>query len=387
MFTLNEPSTLYSYNDVTIWPRNSENRHVDEADLNFCYDIGLGKQSSPPLINAPMDTVCSPDLIRYLHNDLGMFVTVHRAFKSASDQIDFLSRCLLSCDGHSSPGISSYLFNRVFMSVGSLQKHKDWIDELLCVRFYSGCAYGINFLVDMANGDTKTCIETVEYIAEKSDAVIMAGNVATKSGYERLAKAGAKFIRVGIGGGAICTTRVNTGFGIPTLHSIGCIAPTKCPGTYLVADGGIESPGDICKAMAAGADMVMLGNMLCSTDLSGGRKFTDTGLAKDGDEIKWVEYKGMASKDVGAVLSQNRRHSVEGVSGLVRYRGKTREYLPQVLENLKAAMVYYGGVTNWTDFYRLTKFGRFDNQGWAESQPRVHAYNVLDRSVDSNQQG
>jgi IMP dehydrogenase len=140
------------------------------------------------------------------------------------------------------------------------------------------------FCIDMAHGDSIACVDTIKYIKslfnnsskknyyEKKfqDNHIIAGNVATVIGFKRLQKAGANGIRAGIASGAICSTAIETGFGVPILTNIIDMAKYKKKNTWLIADGGCKATGDIAKAVYFGADFVMLGKMLASTDLACG---------------------------------------------------------------------------------------------------------------------
>lgn len=367
---MNDIRRVLSYNDVLLCPRNSELEHLSDANIRCCYD----GYEALPLINAPMDKVCTPELLTLLdYNDC--FTTIHRWFDSVEDQIKFFE----SCDVDPI---------RCFIAVGIVDKWKSWIDRLIEYQKENAGENYFNFLVDVANGDTRSAIDTVSYIKSKSgdDTMIMAGNVATKSAFRRLQDVGANFIRVGIGGGSICSTRLNTGFGIPTLTSVMDCALVK-NGAYLVADGGIESSGDICKAMAAGADMVMLGKMLAATSLSNGEKldsnFSPTYICQRSglDYIepiipsmyKWVRYSGMASKEANEKLKSKKSVvSIEGVSGLIPYTGETQEVVNNIIGNLQSAVAYYAGCTNWDDFRRSVKFLEISQQGWEESKTRVN---------------
>jgi IMP dehydrogenase len=281
-----------------------------------------------------------------------MPTTIHRWFDTPEDQIKFFESCSWVTSESS-----------CFLSVGMKSKWESWIRKLINYRFETGRYFSI--LVDVANGDTKGCVETVKWIKTLDpNVIIMAGNVATRSGFARLQDAGAKFIRVNIGSGSICSTRINCGFGVPTLTAIMDCAKVK-EYSYLVADGGIEYPGDICKAMAAGADMVMIGKMLAATSLSGGEKI-------DIDGEKYVRYSGMASKDaIEKLKSQKSAISVEGASGLIKYTGETEDVVNGIFGNLKSAMAYYAGCRNWKEFQRKVKFLEITSQGWEESKTRL----------------
>jgi IMP dehydrogenase len=163
---------------------------------------------------------------------------------------------------------------------------------------------------------------------------------------------------------SICSTRTKTGFGIPTLTSIMDCAQVKDK-AYLVADGGIESSGDICKAMAAGADMVMVGKVLAATSLSSGEKV-------DVDGKKYVRYSGMASKEaIDKLKSKKSVVSIEGVSGLIEYTGETEDVVEGILGNIQTAMAYYAGCKNWREFKRDVKLIEITSAGWDESKTRV----------------
>lgn len=346
---MNDIRRVLSYNDVLLCPRCSELEHLSDADIK----VDCGYLSGVyPIINAPMDKVCSVPLIKFM-DDIGCATTIHRWFNSPEEQIKFFEEC----------NIKNEL--KCFVSVGNVAKWQDWIEKLFEYRIKSDNYF--NILVDVANGDTKSCVDTIEYIRKNGPASIqiMAGNVATKSGFRRLQEAGANFIRVGIGGGSICSTRLATGFGIPTLTSVMDCASVK-DDAYIVADGGIENSGDICKAMAAGADLVMVGKMLASTSLSNGEKV-------EVDGHKFVRYSGMASKEANEKLKSKKSVvSIEGVSGLIPYTGETEEVVKNIIANLQSAVAYYAGCRNWKEFKRSVKFLEITQQGWEESKTRVN---------------
>lgn len=355
---MNDIRRVLSYNDVLLVPRHSNLDHLTDANISFNYKTFKAKA---PIINAPMDKVCSLSLIKCLANDFSLPVTIDRWFENANDQIKFYKDCELH--NKKQP--------MVFFAVGIVAKWEKWIEKLIKYRINDEQKFG--FLVDVANGDTKASIETIKFIKDYSpDASIMAGNVATRSGFARLQAAGANFIRVGLGGGSICTTRTNTGFGLPTLTSVLDCAKEKDT-AYLIADGGIENPGDICKAIAAGADMCMLGKMLAGTSLSNGDKLDEAGdLTDNPNEIKWVSYSGMASKEANRKLKSTKTIvSIEGESGQIPYTGETKEIVGNIIGNLQSAVSYYAGCRNWTEFRRKVKFVEITSSGWEESKTRV----------------
>jgi IMP dehydrogenase len=332
-----------SYSDVSMVPRYSGTLSKSEVDLVVDYSQLPIPFEAIPVWNAPMDTVCSPELCGYL-NENGYVTTIHRFFDSVGDQVDFYRKCNFKYP------------RRVFISVGSVHKWEDWIDNLLDM------AEDFGILVDMANGDTKTCIDTVAYIRSRRTLKnIMAGNIATRSAYEHLAEAGANLVRVGVGGGSICTTRLKTGFGVPVFTSVLACCGAKIDGVYIIADGGIEHAGDMAKAMAVGADGCMLGKLLAGTSLSGGHKL-DNGM---------VVYNGAASRDARSKLGEKNSGSIEGVEGQIPYTGTTEDFLGDWCENLRSAVSYYGGCRNWKDFSRTSKFVEITSTGLMESGIRV----------------
>ena len=199
----------------------------------------------------------------------------------------------------------------------------------------------------------------------------MAGNVATFIGAKDLIKAGADILRVGIGPGSICSTRVVTGVGVPQLTAIMEVAKA-CKDTQvtIVADGGIQQIGDIAKALAAGAHAVMLGSLLACRTESAGETVTI-------DKKQYKTYRGMGSTE--AVLSGSSRYGQtninnsaqvvsEGVSGLVEQKGSVKEYLQQVKGSLKSSFFYVGG-KNLKQFQEKAKFIRITTSVMQENHP------------------
>lgn len=352
---------VLSFNDVLLVPRNSELSHLTDANIKVEYSKAPSPFTSYPICNAPMDKVVSVKLLKYLNDVMDMPITIHRWFNSAEEQIQFFESCNLKNN-----------LQHCFFAVGIVDKWKNWIDALREYREKYGVCYGI--LVDTANGDTKASVETVKYVRDTFNATtnIMAGNCATRSGFARLQDAGANFIRCGVGGGSCCETRTVTGMGVPTLTTVLDCAKVKDT-AYLISDGGIETPGDICKAMAAGADMAMLGKMLAATSDSGGAKCdVDGNITENESEYTYVQYSGMASKEAIRKLGSKKSSvSVEGVSGLIPYTGPTEDVVTGILGNMRSSVAYYGGCRSWDEFRRKIKIVEITSAGWNESLTRV----------------
>ncbi|HVJ64357.1 MAG TPA: IMP dehydrogenase [Bdellovibrionota bacterium] len=204
-------------------------------------------------------------------------------------------------------------------------------------------------VVDSAHGHSKGVLKTVELIKKKyPKVVIIAGNIATAEGAIALAKAGADVVKVGIGPGSICTTRIVSGAGMPQLSAVMRVSDAiraKYKKVGIIADGGIRYSGDITKALAAGADAVMLGSLLAGTDESPGETILYGGRA-------YKSYRGMGS--LGAMkrgssdryfqdgVAETTKLVPEGVEARVPYRGKLRDVVHQLLGGLRSGMGYVG---------------------------------------------
>jgi IMP dehydrogenase len=201
------------------------------------------------------------------------------------------------------------------------------------------------------------------------DLIIIAGNVGTEEGVEALIQAGANIIKVGIGPGSICTTRVIAGVGIPQLTAVmQCARAAEKYSVPLIADGGIRYSGDIVKALAAGADAVMIGSLFAGTDESPGEKVIYQGRS-------FKEYRGMGSEGAMKSGSSDRYFQTgqskfvpEGVEGLVPYKGSVRDIVFQLVGGIKAGMGYLGSKT-LKELRDKSQFLRISFSSLKESHP------------------
>ncbi|MGE5416948.1 MAG: IMP dehydrogenase [Acidobacteriota bacterium] len=225
-------------------------------------------------------------------------------------------------------------------------------------------------VIDTAHGHSMNVINMVSRIKTAfPDVEIIAGNVATAEATEELIKAGADAVKVGIGPGSICTTRVVAGIGVPQITAVAdCAKMGQKYGVPIIADGGIKYSGDVTKAIAAGADVVMLGNLLAGTDESPGEVIILQGRS-------FKIYRGMGS--IGAMLQgsadryfqENELKLVpEGIEGRVPYKGPVSETLFQLVGGLRQGMGYCG-VTTIADLKTNAKFIRISGAGLVESHP------------------
>jgi IMP dehydrogenase len=190
----------------------------------------------------------------------------------------------------------------------------------------------------------------------------MAGNVATKDGFLRLAEAGADSVRVGIGGGSACTTRIVSGHGLPTLQSIIDVAESfqECS---VIADGGIRTSGDMVKAFAAGADAVMIGSMLAGTDEAPGEILTDA----NGRDVK--TFRGMASASAQKDATGN-VSVAEGISTTIPYKGSVSHIINQIRGGLGSGCSY-SGVENLSDLCEFAEYMTVSALSISESVPHA----------------
>ena len=234
-------------------------------------------------------------------------------------------------------------------------------------------------VVDIAHGDSHLEIEMIKNIRKHfPQAQIIGGNVATADGTKHLIDAGVDSVKVGVGPGSICITRQVAGSGVPQLTAIiECAEAARSSGTPIIADGGIRHPGDVAKAIAAGAQSVMIGSMLAGTDESPGLIMTRRGH-------RYKASRGMAS--LTANIERNKREGndltreeiedyvAEGVEAAVPYRGKAREVLTQLIGGLQSGMSYCGARTI-EEFQQKAIFVRMTGSGLKESGP--HDVEVL----------
>lgn len=234
-------------------------------------------------------------------------------------------------------------------------------------------------VVDIAHGDSQLEVDMIKNICRHfPDVQIIGGNVATADGTKRLIDAGASAVKVGVGPGSICITRIVAGSGVPQLTAVmECAEAASAYGVPIIADGGIRQPGDLAKAIAAGAQTAMIGSLLAGTDESPGLIMTRKGH-------RYKASRGMASLE--ANIERNKREGndltheeieeyvAEGVEAAVPYRGKAREVLTQLVGGLQSGMSY-SGAHSIEEFQQKAIFVRMTGAGLRESGP--HDVEVL----------
>jgi IMP dehydrogenase len=259
---------------------------------------------------------------------------------------------------------------RVAAAIGATGDFRERADALVAARV--DC-----LVIDTAHGHSSRVVEAVREIKRRHpDTELIAGNVATGEGTRELIDAGADAVKCGIGPGSICTTRVVTGAGVPQITAIrNCVAAARGTGVPVIADGGVKFSGDVAKAIAAGADVVMIGSLFAGTEESPGELILFQGRS-------FKAYRGMGS--IGAMREGSRDRYAqdateiesklvpEGIEGRVPYKGTLADMVTQLVGGLRAGMGYTG-CRNVREFQERTRFIRISAAGLKES----HVHDVI----------
>jgi len=342
-----------TFDDALIVPAYSEIESRQEIStaqefLNLKLEI--------PILSANMDFVTGVSMVNAMYFKGGLGI-LHRFYDSDTNYISEIDAVNIKVPLWISVGIRD-----LKASLDFIKRVQSRVDNL----------YGV--CIDVAHGHHKKVGELLEIIKGSavdkiSNLKVIAGNVATAEGTDFLRESGADAIKVGIGAGSVCTTRTVAGVGIPQLSAILECASVKIdyPQTVLIADGGIRCSGDIAKALAAGADVVMVGHMLAGTDEAPG-EIVDDGIIytwSDPNRPKYKRYRGQAS--FGA---NDSRYVKEGIEGLVPYKGPVAPILDDIQAGLRSSMSYVGART-LEEFRENAKFIEVSSHTLMENNTRV----------------
>lgn len=329
-----------TYQDVLLVPQYSDIRTRKEVDISA--DLQPGMKLPIPIIASPMDTVSERSMADSLAQ-VGAMAIVHR-YNTPESQASHVNDCLGLVGG----------------AIGMTGDYRDRADILVSAGAQVLC-------VDVAHGHHVSMKDALRWLTDnyKSEGVhIIAGNVATLDGFNALADWGADSVRCNIGGGSICTTRVQTGHGVPGLQTIfDCAASVNAGSVNIIADGGIKNSGDIVKALAAGADVVMLGSLFAGTTESPGSVIWDDGNA-------YKEYRGMASRKA-QVQWRGTVGTPEGVVSRVPFRGSVRDVVLELAGGIRSGLSY-SGARNITELQAKAKFIRQTGAGQVESSDHIN---------------
>lgn len=361
-------SQALTFDDLLIRPGYSG---FDRSDITLTTRISRNVELTCPIVSSPMDTVTEYRLAIALA-ELGGLGFIHRNLTIA-DQAAEIKK--VKDAGH-----------RVGAAVGSNAGYEARVEALV--------AAGVDIiLIDSAHGYAKKVIDAVKFVKEKYSVDVIAGSVATAEGAEALIGAGVDGLRVGMGPGAICSTRIVSGMGVPQMTAIfDTVRIAKKHGIPIIADGGIKYSGDVVKALAAGASTVMFGRLFAATEESPGITHELTAEQVPSrfqsivDEVQektyaFKEYRGMGS--IGAmergkqISSEDEFHGksftgdvliAEGVEGLVPCSGTVKKLIDQVVGGVTSGM-YYIGAKTLDELCEKAEFTQITQASLSESHP------------------
>lgn len=328
------------FKDVMIRPKRSTLKSRSQVDLEIEYKFLNSKATwkGVPIMAANMDTVGTFEMALALSSKK-VFTAIHKHYTVAQWR-EFLEKA------------PKEIVEYVAVSTGTGPKDAEKIKEILDLSKH------LKFIcIDVANGYSEHFVDFVKQTRQTyPDKVIIAGNVVTGEMVEELLLSGADIIKVGIGPGSVCTTRVKTGVGYPQLSAIiECADAAHGLKGHIISDGGCAIPGDVAKAFGAAADFVMLGGMLAGHDESGGEI-----VEKDGEKFK--QFYGMSSttameKHVGGVAEYR---ASEGKTVEVPYKGKVLQTIQDILGGIRSTCTYVGAqrlkeLTKRTTFIRVAE--------------------------------
>jgi IMP dehydrogenase len=336
-----------TYDDVLIYPKYSTLTSRRLADTSSTLN---GIQFGVPILSANMITVVSEELIETMYKN-GARATLHQ-FDTIDKTVELFKK------------LSQKTID-VIVTVGTSGDTKERTQAMI------GAGAKL-ILVDTPHAHNSLTKEYVLWFKSNFSIPLWVGNIATKEAAIDLIEWGVDGLKVGIGPGYACTTRIQTGIGVPQLTAVLEVVEEarKYKDIVVIADGGISIPGQFAKALGAGADLVMIGNLFAGSDESPGHIIEQNGL-------HYKEYFGSASSKNREVRSENFTDQgntvldfVEGASGLVPYRGSVELILKQLKQGLQSAMSYVGA-TNLKEYSEKVEFIKVSHSAQIEGGPRV----------------
>lgn len=358
-----------TYDDILLIPGYTD---FSRDDITLKTKISKNIEISIPFVSAPMDTVTEAELAIAL-GEMGGIGIIHRNL-SVDNQVKEVKK-------------TKEKKVHVGAAIGVSNGYKERLEALLKA--------GVDVIVlDSAHGWTNKFIEVLKFIKKTYPKIdVIVGNIATHEAAESLCKNGADGLRVGMGPGAICTTRVISGMGVPQVTAISeTVRAAKKYNVPVIADGGVRSSGDIVKALALGASSVMMGNYFAQTTEAPGKVFN---LRRDqvphrfqsifdnnkNKTFKFKSYRGMGSeaamREGAKIKSEDEFHGksykdkvlvAEGVEGMVPVKGKVKELLDQSIGGIKSGM-FYIGAKNISELQEKAKFIQVTQASLTESHP------------------
>ncbi|MBT4791461.1 MAG: guanosine monophosphate reductase [Halobacteriovoraceae bacterium] len=339
---ITERSTGLTFDDVLLMPRHCEitSRTIPSLEAK----LTKNKMIKVPFIASNMDTITEYEMAAKM-SKIGGHGILHR-FMTIEKQVEMVKH-LLELRG-------SDTHRHISASVGVKEEGMRRTDALADA--------GVEILtLDIAHGDSVMMLETLAYIKKTHPHIdVIAGNVAMPNGVQRFIDTGADAVKVGIGPGSMCTTRIITGCGVPQLTAIAlCVSQARKHDIPVIADGGIKTSGDIVKALAVGANTVMLGSMLSGTletpgEIHGGMK----------------KYRGMASKDAQVSWRGNMQQGMaaEGESRMIACKGSVENVIHELSGGVRSGMTYLNAKT-LAEINTNGLFMEMSTNGIGESRP------------------
>jgi IMP dehydrogenase/GMP reductase len=389
-----------TYDDINIVPKYSELKSRGDVKLNTRFTKNT--ELTIPIVSSPMDTVTGLDMAKEMMEWGGVGV-IHR-FQSIEEQSKMMKSVWKVWDSYFDIGNGQTLdecYDEWYESIKhwnhppeksdfeDLQERLEWRERMLlddgvwkkrplCAAIGVKGDYleraqeliknGCNvLLIDVAHGHHKLVGEAIEKIKQNLSRVeVVAGSVATGEACEYLCEKGADSIRVGIGNGSLCETRIRTGVGIPQVTAlIDCVAVADTYNTPVIADGGVRDIGDVCKGLACGADSVMLGSLLSGTKESPGEIEK---VGKWPNEQLYKKYRGSASLD--SKKSRGSNKNVEGNHKVIPYKGKVKRVIGDIQEGIRSSFSYVGA-NNISEYHSKIELIEVTRAGNLEGKPHL----------------
>ena len=395
-----------TYDDVNIVPKYSELESREYIKLNTRFTKNT--EIKIPIVSSPMDTV-TEDIMAIQMMELGGVGIIHR-FNTIEEQSKMMKSLHREWDSWFDIGTNirgddeertidkewqewwdgysrsnpptkedwKDLKDRFFWADSMIRDEKAWKKKPLCAAIgvtgdylerakelvLNGCNV---ILIDVAHGHHKFVGEAIEEIKSKiSNTEVIAGSIATGDGAKFLCEKGADAIRVGVGNGSLCETRIRTGVGLPQVSALlDCVTVADSYDVPIIADGGIRNVGDVCKGLGCGADTIMVGSLLSGTKESPGS------IEKKGqwpNEQLFKKYRGSASLDSKSDRGEDK--NVEGNHKVIPYKGKVKRILHDIRDGISSSCSYVGA-SNLEEYRSLVEFVEVTKAGQVEAQPHL----------------
>ena len=392
-----------TFDDVNIVPKYSEVMSRD--DVNLTTRFTKNTELTIPIVSSPMDTVTEEKMAIEMMEWGGVGV-IHR-FNSIEEQSRMMKELHYEWDSYFDirknmggddeertiekewqewwdsvkhwnhpPTKSDWkdLKDRFWWADSAIRDEKSWSRRPLCAAVGVKGDYleraqelvnnGCNVLfIDIAHGHHKLMSDAISKLKGEINVEVVAGSVATAEGVRFLCENGADSIRIGVGNGSLCETRIRTGVGVPQVSALlDAVATADGYNTPVIADGGVRTIGDVCKGLGCGADTIMLGSLLSGTKESPGE------IEKVGEwpnEKLFKKYRGSASRD-----SKGNDKNVEGNHKIIPYKGKVSRILHDIRDGINSACSYVGA-NNISEYHSKVEFVEVTNAGQVEASPHL----------------